>query len=88
MMDGVTPGMIVGAATEVIAGEGMIVTAGGIDTHIHFICPQQIETALAGGHHHDDRRRHGPGHGHQRHHLHAPARGTCTACSNPPRPFP
>src|SRR5690606_8614876 len=32
-----------GAATEIIAGEGMILTAGGIDTHIHFICPQQIE---------------------------------------------
>jgi urease subunit alpha len=39
----------VGAATEVIAGEGMIVTAGGIDTHIHFICPQQIEEALMSG---------------------------------------
>ncbi|EPN64098.1 urease subunit alpha, partial [Pseudomonas syringae pv. actinidiae ICMP 18807] len=36
----------VGAATEVIAGEGMILTAGGVDTHIHFICPQQIEEAL------------------------------------------
>ena len=35
--------------TEVIAGEGMIVTAGGIDTHIHFICPQQIEEALMSG---------------------------------------
>jgi urease subunit alpha len=42
-------GMTVGAATEVIAGEGCIVTAGGIDTHIHFICPQQIEHALASG---------------------------------------
>ena len=41
--------MIIGAATEVIAGEGCIVTAGGIDTHIHFICPQQIEHALASG---------------------------------------
>ena len=38
--------IIIGASTEVIAGEGMIVTAGGIDTHIHFICPQQIETAF------------------------------------------
>ncbi len=38
-----------GGATEVIAGEGMIVTAGGIDAHIHFICPQQIEEALASG---------------------------------------
>ena len=42
-------GMTIGAATEVIAGEGCIVTAGGIDSHIHFICPQQIEHALASG---------------------------------------
>ncbi len=49
VMDGVTPGMIVGAATEVIAGEGMILTAGGIDSHIHFIAPQQIEEALSSG---------------------------------------
>jgi urease subunit alpha len=48
-MDGVHPSMVVGASTEVIAAEGRIVTAGGIDTHIHFICPQQIETALASG---------------------------------------
>ncbi|MEH7546395.1 urease subunit alpha [Neobacillus vireti] len=41
--------MIIGASTEVIAGEGMIVTAGGIDAHIHFISPQQIETALSSG---------------------------------------
>jgi urease subunit alpha len=39
----------IGGGTEVIAGEGMIVTAGGIDTHIHFICPQQIEEALMSG---------------------------------------
>jgi urease subunit alpha len=39
----------IGGATEVIAGEGMIVTAGGIDCHIHFICPQQIEEALSSG---------------------------------------
>ncbi|ADY55317.1 Urease subunit alpha [Syntrophobotulus glycolicus DSM 8271] len=49
IMDGVAPNMVIGAATEVIAGEGLIVTAGGIDTHIHFICPQQIETALYSG---------------------------------------
>ncbi|WP_337099449.1 urease subunit alpha [Paenibacillus sp. YIM B09110] len=49
IMDGVTPNLIVGASTEVIAGEGKIVTAGGIDSHIHFICPQQIETALSSG---------------------------------------
>lgn len=47
LMDGVN--MIIGAATEVIAAEGKIVTAGGIDAHIHFICPQQIETALSSG---------------------------------------
>ena len=47
----VQPGVTipVGAATEVIAGEGMILTAGGIDSHIHFICPQQIEEALMSG---------------------------------------
>ncbi len=47
IQDGV--GMIIGAATEVIAGEGCIVTAGALDTHIHFICPQQIEHAIASG---------------------------------------
>jgi urease subunit alpha len=47
LQDGVD--MVIGAGTEVIAGEGCIVTAGGIDTHIHFICPQQIEHALASG---------------------------------------
>ncbi|MGG6439662.1 urease subunit alpha [Saccharococcus caldoxylosilyticus] len=47
LMDGVN--IIIGAATEVIAAEGKIVTAGGIDAHIHFICPQQIETALSSG---------------------------------------
>src|SRR5450432_903964 len=41
--------IIIGAATEIIAGEGMIVTAGAIDSHIHFICPQQIEEALMSG---------------------------------------
>jgi urease subunit alpha len=49
VMAGVTPGMIVGAGTEVIAAEGRIVTAGGIDSHVHFICPQLITTALSGG---------------------------------------
>mgnify|MGYP006270080061 FL=1 len=47
----IQPGVdiVIGASTEVIAGEGSIVTAGGIDTHIHFICPQQIDEALASG---------------------------------------
>ncbi|HWZ56753.1 MAG TPA: urease subunit alpha [Verrucomicrobiae bacterium] len=49
IMNGVTSGMIIGAGTEVIAGEGKIVTAGGIDAHVHFICPQLVETALSGG---------------------------------------
>jgi urease subunit alpha len=42
-------GIAIGAGTEIIAGEGMIVTAGGIDSHIHFICPQQIDEALMSG---------------------------------------
>src|SRR2546427_420001 len=41
--------IVIGPGTEIIAGEGMIVTAGGIDTHIHFICPQQIDEALTSG---------------------------------------
>jgi urease subunit alpha len=41
--------IVIGPGTEAIAGEGMILTAGGIDAHIHFICPQQIETAIASG---------------------------------------
>jgi len=47
----IQPGVtiVIGAATEIIAGEGMLVTAGGIDSHIHFICPQQIEEALMSG---------------------------------------
>jgi urease subunit alpha len=49
VMAGVTPAMIVGVTTEVIAGEGLILTAGGIDSHIHFICPQQAHEALASG---------------------------------------
>ena len=46
IMDGVDEMMIIGASTEAIAGEGLIVTAGGIDSHIHFISPTQIDTAL------------------------------------------
>lgn len=49
MMDGVDANMIVGATTEVIAGEKLILTAGGIDTHIHWICPQQVDDAIASG---------------------------------------
>ncbi|QBQ42666.1 urease subunit alpha [Sphingobacterium psychroaquaticum] len=49
VQDGVTPGMVIGASTEVHSGAGMILTAGGIDTHIHFISPAQVETALYSG---------------------------------------
>jgi len=49
IMDGVDPNMIIGASTEVHGGAGLIATAGGIDTHIHFICPQQIDHALFSG---------------------------------------
>ncbi|GAB4473040.1 MAG: urease subunit alpha [Elainellaceae cyanobacterium] len=47
IQDNVT--IVIGPSTEAIAGEGMILTAGGIDAHIHFICPQQIEVAIASG---------------------------------------
>ncbi|WP_288482237.1 urease subunit alpha [uncultured Deinococcus sp.] len=46
---GVTPGLTIGASTEIVAGEGHILTAGGVDTHIHFIAPQQAWTALESG---------------------------------------
>ncbi|WP_138483908.1 urease subunit alpha [Dyadobacter bucti] len=47
--DGVDANMVIGASTEVHSGAGLIATAGGIDTHIHFICPQQIDHALFSG---------------------------------------
>ncbi len=49
ILDGVDPKLVVGAGTEVIAGEHLIVTAGGVDTHVHMICPQQVEEAIASG---------------------------------------
>mmetsp|Transcript_45780 Transcript_45780/g.89456 ORF Transcript_45780/g.89456 Transcript_45780/m.89456 type:complete len:866 (-) Transcript_45780:186-2783(-) len=48
-MDGVAPELIVGANTEAIAGEGLILTAGGVDAHVHFICPQLADEAVASG---------------------------------------
>jgi urease subunit alpha len=48
-MNGVDPELVVGASTEVIAGENLIVTAGGIDSHIHFISPQQVYAAISNG---------------------------------------
>jgi len=49
IQDGVTPGLVIGPATEILAGEGKILTAGGIDAHIHFIAPQQCYEAIASG---------------------------------------
>jgi urease subunit alpha len=49
VMDGVNPELEIGAATEIIAGEGLILTPGGIDAHIHFISPQQITEAISSG---------------------------------------
>jgi urease subunit alpha len=49
LMSGVHPQLVVGASTEVMAGEGLIVTPGGIDPHIHFICPQLIPEAMTSG---------------------------------------
>ena len=49
VMAGITPGMIVGVGTEAIAGEGLVLTAGGIDTHVHFICPELASEAIASG---------------------------------------
>ncbi len=48
-MDGVTPSLVIGPSTEILAGNGLILTAGGIDSHVHMIAPQQIPVALAAG---------------------------------------
>lgn len=47
--DGVDPNLVIGTGTEILSAEGLIVTAGAIDTHVHYICPQQVETALFSG---------------------------------------
>src|SRR6266550_9432194 len=49
VMDGVTDGLVIGAGTEVISGEGLIATAGGVDSHVHMISPQQVWAALSNG---------------------------------------
>ena len=69
----IQPGVtiVIGPGTEVIAGEGKILTAGGFDTHIHFICPQQVEEALMSGVTSMLGGGTGPAHGTNRHHLHA-----------------
>ena len=63
--------IVIGPGTEIIAGEGQILTAGGIDAHIHFICPQQIDEALDVGRDDDDRRRHRACDGYKCDDLHA-----------------
>ena len=65
--------IVIGPGTEVIAGEGKILTAGGFDTHIHFICPQQVDEALMSGVTSMLGGGTGPGARHLRHHLHAGA---------------
>lgn len=47
--DGVHPGLVIGPSTEILAGNGKILTAGAVDSHVHLICPQLLETALASG---------------------------------------
>ncbi len=49
IMDGVTPGLVIGPSTEIIAGQGQILTAGAIDCHVHLICPQVVAAGLAAG---------------------------------------
>ncbi|KAL4937706.1 hypothetical protein BDV06DRAFT_226713 [Aspergillus oleicola] len=49
VMDNVNPALVIGSNTDIIAGEGKIVTAGGIDTHVHYICPQQADEAISSG---------------------------------------
>src|SRR2546423_9426986 len=49
VMDGVSPNLLIGAGTDVISGEGLIATAGGVDTHVHMISPQQVWSALSNG---------------------------------------
>ena len=68
-MEGVSPELVIGPGTEILAGEGKILTAGGIDAHIHFICPQQITEALASRYHHHVRWGNRPGYRDQRDHL-------------------
>ncbi len=81
-MDGVDPALVIGPSTEIMAGNGRILTAGAIDCHVHLICPQLLDEALGSGHHHDHRRRHRTRRGHQGDHGHA-APGTSSGCSRP-----
>ena len=80
--------IVIGPGTEVIAGEGKIVTAGGIDTHIHFICPQQIDEALTSGVTTMFGGGTGPADRHHRHHLHARPLAHRRGCCRRPEACP
>ncbi len=86
----IQPGVtiVIGAGTEIIAGEGMIVTAGGIDTPHPLHLPAADRGSADVRRHHDDRRRHRPGDRHLRHHLHARDRGTSTRMLQAADAFP
>lgn len=86
IMDGVDPHMVIGAGTEVISGEGKILTAWGVDTHIHFICPQQMEVALSSGVTTLWEAEQDPQQAAKRQHVH-PARGIWQGCWKRPRSF-
>ncbi len=79
-MDGVDEALVIGPSTEVIAGNGRILTAGAIDAHVHFICPQLVDTALAAGHHDARGRRHRARRGHQGDHRDARAAARSAGC--------
>ena len=70
-MDGIDPALVIGPSTEILSGNGQILTAGAIDCHVHLICPQIIDEGLGVGHHDAHRRRHRPRRGHEGHHRHA-----------------
>jgi len=82
----IQPGVdiVIGPGTEIIAGEGKILTAGGVDAHIHFICPQQVEEAIASGVTTMIGGGTGPATGTARPHAH-PDPGISRACCKPPR---
>ena len=71
VMDGVDPKLIVGSSTEAIAGEHLIVTAGALDVHCHFICPQQVTEAFAAGTGHSKSGVHSSSRALVKHHFHA-----------------
>ena len=70
-MDGVDPALVIGPSTEILSGNGKILTAGAIDCHVHFICPQIIDEALASGITTIIGGGTGPGRRHEGHHRHA-----------------